>query len=245
VPRAGDRKPLSRDRVVAAALRLVDRRGLDALSMRRLGTALGVEAMSLYKHVPSKPALLELLVERVLADIAPPPVDAPWEPRLRHVVDELRRVSLAHPHVFPLLATRVPASPQALAPLEALLAALLDAGLDDAAAVRHFWTLIGWATGALLAETAAATGVGQANIALPPGLDASAFPAFARLGDRVAACDFAEEYARGLDVLIDAIGAARRVKRTSSRGTTASRVRRTPGRGSKIWEGARGTTREK
>lgn len=217
MPGAEGRRPLSRERVVASALRLVDRRGLDALSMRRLGTALGVEAMSLYKHVPSKPALLELLVERVLADIAPPPAGVAWEARVRHVADELRRVSLAHPHVFPLLATRVPASPQALAPLEALLAALLDAGPDETAAVRHFWTIVGWATGALLAETAAATGAGAANIALPPDLDASAFPAFARLGDRIAACDFAEEYARGLDVLIDAIRAARRVKRTSRR----------------------------
>lgn len=208
MPGAEGRRPLSRDRVVASALRLVDRRGLDALSMRRLGSALGVEAMSLYKHVPSKPALLELLVERVLAEIAPPPHGASWEGRLRHVADELRRVSLAHPHVFPLLATRVPASPQALAPLEALLAALLDAGLDDATAVRHFWTVIAWATGALLAETAAATGAGAANLDVPPDLDAAAFPAFARLGATVATCDFAVEYARGLDVLIGAVRVA-------------------------------------
>lgn len=217
MPAAEGRKPLSRDRVVAAALRLVDRRGLDALSMRRLGTALGVEAMSLYKHVPSKPALLELLVERVLEDIAPPPAGASWERRVRHIANELRRVSLAHPHVFPLLATRVPASPQGLAPLEALLAALLDAGLDDAAAVRHFWTVIGWATGALLAETAAATGAGAANVAIPPDLDASAFPAFARLGQRIVACDFTEEYGSGLDVLVRAVraAAAARVRRSS------------------------------
>ena len=208
MPGAEGRRPLSRERVVASALRLVDRRGLDALSMRRLGTALGVEAMSLYKHVPSKPALLELLVERVLADIAPPPARAAWEPRVRHVANELRRVSLAHPHVFPLLATRVPASPQALAPLEVLLAALLDAGLDEAAAVRHFWTLVGWATGTLLAETAAATGAGTATLAVPPDLDAAAFPAFARLGGAIAGCDFAEEYARGLDVLTAAVKAA-------------------------------------
>mgnify|MGYP001374159038 CR=1 FL=1 len=194
--------------MVTAALRLADRRGLEALSMRRLGAALGVEAMSLYKHVPSKPALLDLLVERVLAEIAPPPPGASWERRLRHVADELRRVSLAHPHVFPLLATRVPASPQALAPLETLLGALADAGLDDAGVVRHFWTLVAWSTGALLAETAAATGAGSASLAIPPGLDAAAFPAFVRLGAAITACDFAEEYARGLDVLIGAIRAA-------------------------------------
>jgi AcrR family transcriptional regulator len=203
--------------VTAAALRLVDRRGLDALSMRRLGTALGVEAMSLYKHVPSKPALLELLVERVLADVVPPPAGASWEARLRHVADELRRVSLAHPHVFPLLATRVPASAHGLAPLEAALAALADAGLDDAAVVRHFWTFVAWLTGALLSETAAATGAGQASIEVPPDLDTAAFPALARFGARIAACDFAEEYARGLEVLIDAVRAAARPRPVRSK----------------------------
>ena len=205
---AAERRPLTRERVVTAALRLADRRGLDALSMRRLGAALGVEAMSLYKHVPSKPALLDLLVERVLAEIAPPPPSVAWDRRLRHVADELRRVSLAHPHVFPLLATRVPASPQALAPLETLLGALADAGLDDRETLRHFWTVIGWATGALLAETAAATGAGAAALATPADLDAAAFPVFSRLGGAIAACDFAEEFGRGLDVLVAAVRAA-------------------------------------
>ena len=205
-----ERRPLSSERVVAAALRLVDRRGLDALSMRRLGGALGVEAMSLYKHVPGKPALLDLLVERVLSEVAPPPSGAPWERRIRHVAVELRRVSLAHPHVFPLLATRVPASPRALAPLEALLGALVEAGLDDARALRHFWTVIAWSTGALLAETAALTGAGAPSLEIPPDLDAAAFPVFARLGAAVATCDFAAEYAGGLDIVIDAVRAAAR-----------------------------------
>lgn len=209
---------------MTAALRLADRRGLAALSMRRLGAVLGVEAMSLYKHVPSKPALLDLLVERVLAEIAPPPPPgASWERRLRHVADELRRVSLAHPHVFPLLATRVPASPQALAPLETLLGALADAELDDDDVLRHFWTVVGWATGALLAETAAATGAGAASLAIPTDLDAAAFPSFARLGAAIAACDFAAEYARGLDVLVAAVRAA-------ANGNRVRRTRRAPAR---------------
>jgi hypothetical protein len=144
----------------------------------------------------------------VLSEVAPPPSGASWERRLRHVAAELRRVSLAHPHVFPLLATRVPASPQAVAPLEALLAALVAAGLDDARALRHFWAFIAWSTGALLAETAALTGAGAPSLDVPPDLDAAAFPVLARLGADVAACDFAEEYAGGLDILIDAVRAA-------------------------------------
>jgi AcrR family transcriptional regulator len=227
--REATRKPLTPDRVVTAALRLVDRRGLDALSLRRLGAVLGVEAMSLYKHVPGKPALLDLLVERVLADVAPAAPRASWEERVRHVATELRRVSLAHPHVFPLLATRVPAAPRALAPLEILLAALADAGLDEPVVLRHFWAFVAWITGALLGETAAATGVGAASIALPEDLDAAAFPAFTRLGDAVASCDFAAEYAHGLDILIGAVRAA-----ASARVTTRPRrmraARRRPAR---------------
>jgi AcrR family transcriptional regulator len=222
--RSADRRPLSPERVVTAALRLVDRRGLRALSMRRLGGALGVEAMSLYKHVPGKPALLDLLVERVLSGIAPPPTGASWERRIRHVAGELRRVSLTHPHIFPLLATRVPASPKALAPLEALLGAIIDAEVDDARAPGHFWTFIAWSTGALLAETAALTGSGAPGFGIPPELDPTAFPALARLGAAVAACDFAGEYARGLEMLIDTMrAAAHDARRRSSRRTRAPR----------------------
>lgn len=208
MPKVPARRPLSADRIVESALRLVDRHGLDGLSMRRLGAALRVEAMSLYKHVPNKGALVDLVVERVLAGVAPPPVAAGWEQRLRHVAGELRRVALAHPHVFPVLATRVPSSPTAFAPLETLLGALVDAGLDDDEAVRHFWTFVAWATGALLAETSASVGAAAASLAVPESLDPSAFPNLSRLGDAVSACDFATEYARGLDVLVEAARSA-------------------------------------
>lgn len=218
------RRPLTRDRVVAAAQHLVDRRGLAALSMRRLGAALGVEAMSLYKHVPHKAALLDLVLERVLGDVAPAPPRATWEDRLRHVAHELRRVARAHPHVFPLLVTRIPATPRALAPLEALLAALADAGLDDDAVLASFWTFLAWSTGALLAETAALTGAGAASLAVPDTLDAAHFPSLARLGGRVAACDFATEYASGLAILVDAVRAARPARGRPG----ASRPRRAP-----------------
>lgn len=222
MPAVATRKPLSQDRVVACALRLVDRRGLDALSMRRLGTALGVEAMSLYKHVPNKAVLLDLLVERVLADVAPPAPGSSWEARVHHVAHELRRVACAHPHVFPLLATRVPATPRGMAPLEALLAALGDAGLDDDALLACFWTLLAWATGALLAETAALTGFGAPSIEVPSALDETGFPSLARLGERVAACDFGGEYERGLAILIAAVRAAR-ASRSRRRAVPAKR----------------------
>lgn len=227
MPGRSDRKPLTRDRVVTAALRQVDRHGLEALSMRRLGAALRVEAMSLYKHVPHKAALVDLVIERVLRDVAAPSPGATWQERLRHVAGELRRVALAHPHVFPVLATRVPSSPQALAPLEAMLAGLHDAGLDDDATLRHFWAFIAYVTGALLAETAALTGAGDATIEVPPTLDAAAFPHLGRLAERIGTCDFAREYQDGLDIMIAAVaseaGATKRASIPVARRATKPR----------------------
>ena len=203
-PRRG-RRPLSSDRIVDAALALVDRYGLAALSMRRLAGALRVEAMSLYKHVANKGALLDLIVARVLRDLTLPRENAAWDLRIRQLASELRRLANDHPHVFPLLATRVPTSPHAYAPLEALLKALQDAGLSDEEIVQHFWVFIAYVTGALLAETAAQTGAGKMSIVVPPTRDPGAFPNLDRLGAAIGVCDFATEYGRGLEILIAAV----------------------------------------
>jgi AcrR family transcriptional regulator len=203
--RAAARRPLSRDRVVEAALRLADRHGVEALSMRRLGAALHVEAMSLYKHVPDKAALLDAVSERVLAEFEPPPAGARWDARLRHVAQQFRGMATRHPHVLRLLATRAPTSDASLAPLEVALAALFDAGLDDAAALAHFWAFLAWMTGALLTETAAATGAGAAALLVPESATPGAHPTLDRLRARLADCDFEAEYARGLELALASV----------------------------------------
>jgi AcrR family transcriptional regulator len=100
--RVVDRDVLSRDRVLEAAAGLADRDGIDALTMRRLAEELGVEAMSLYHHVPNKDAMLDGVVERCFAEIetelggfaiAP---GAPWQPELRRRMLGARRVMLRH-----------------------------------------------------------------------------------------------------------------------------------------------------
>ena len=78
------REPLTRDRVLRAAVALADEDGLDALSMRRLGQRLGVEAMSLYNHVTNKDDVLFGMVELVLAEIENPPPGRPWKEAIRH-----------------------------------------------------------------------------------------------------------------------------------------------------------------
>ena len=122
------RKPLSRDAILDKAIELLDRDGPAGLSMRKLGAALGVEAMSLYNHVPSKDALLDGIHERILLSLAPPPHARSWQALVRHQALALHRALLAHPHAIPLFATRPAATPGAIERLDRYLAVLLEAG---------------------------------------------------------------------------------------------------------------------
>lgn len=133
-----ERAPLTRERIVAAALELVDQQGLDALSMRRLGAALGVEAMSLYHHVDNKDDVLDGVLDRILAEVELPPDDGPWQDRVRALVRAWRKVALRHPEAFALVDTRPIRSVEGYAPLESAFRILSDAGMSPAAALDAF-----------------------------------------------------------------------------------------------------------
>ena len=188
---------------MTAALRIVDRRGLDALTMRGVGDALGYEAMSLYKHVPGKQALVDLVIERVASEMQPPDASASWDDQLRQLASEWRRIALAHPHVFPLLATGPPPSPAALLPIiEAMLAALREPAADDQSTTSLFWAFLAYTTGALMAECAATIGNGSPPRSDPEPVDVDKFPHLAALRTALAAPQFATEYERGLEMFI-------------------------------------------
>ncbi|MEV3988574.1 helix-turn-helix domain-containing protein [Streptomyces sp. NPDC049837] len=179
--RKSRRGRLSRELVLATALALVDREGLSALSMRRLAAELGVEAMALYRYAAGKDALLDGLVEAVFtelldtlaapSDAAPSDTDtapsdaAPshtdWRGELHHTVREMHRVALRHPHVVPLLATRMLAVPLARRPRavlrvqERILAPLFHAGLDDHRTQLAYRAVIAWALGYVFVELTA------------------------------------------------------------------------------------------
>jgi AcrR family transcriptional regulator len=149
------KRPLTRRRIVRAALRLIDRDGLDALSMRRLGAALGVEAMALYRHVGSKQALLEGVAELLLEELELPDAGAtPWQDTWTALAHSYRRLARRHPGAFPLLAL----SPLGIAArferARAPVAILRDAGFDERQAERAFRTLLSYADGYLLREQA-------------------------------------------------------------------------------------------
>jgi TetR/AcrR family transcriptional regulator, tetracycline repressor protein len=129
--------PLTRERIVRTALALVDRDGLKALSMRRLGAELGVDPMAVYYHVPNKDALLDAIVEAVMAEIdmsADVPT-APAEERIVGAAREYRDEMLAHANALPIVLSRGPRTPIAMRPVELLIGILRDAGLPPSQAM--------------------------------------------------------------------------------------------------------------
>jgi TetR/AcrR family tetracycline transcriptional repressor len=107
------REPLSCVRIIEAAVRYVDSNCLDELSMRRLGSELGVEAMSLYRYFPSKGALLDAVVGWLLRDLAMPEEGGTqdWESQVRDFAVSFRSITRQHPHLMPLLTVRSPDDP--------------------------------------------------------------------------------------------------------------------------------------
>jgi AcrR family transcriptional regulator len=121
------KKGLDRRSVVGGAVSLIDDEGLKALTMRRLGDYLGVEAMAIYHHINGREALLDAVVEAVIDELYADPevhMDATeWQEYLYRLAHGVRRIALAHPEVFPLVCTRPPAAPWVRPPLRSLRSA--------------------------------------------------------------------------------------------------------------------------
>ena len=128
------RTPLTRERVVAAAIELADRDGIEAVSMRRLAQELGVEAMSLYTHVRNKEDLLDGMVDAVISEI---PIAAPggdWKASLRQTVLGARSVMLAHQWAPRTIETRTTAGPAVPRYMNAVIGILREGGFSIAMA---------------------------------------------------------------------------------------------------------------
>jgi AcrR family transcriptional regulator len=196
------RTRLDRARILRAALALIDADGIEHLSMRRLAAELGVEAMSLYNHVPGKAALLEGVAGLIVAEVElPGPELRDWRERLRTQARSLRRVALAHPAAVTLLVTQPVTSPEALAPVESALEALRSAGFDDEGTVYAFHTLTGFVFGQVLQELHGPFTHGQ-------GQKPDGFPLVCALGEVAAGRDLAAEFEFGLTAVLDGLAAA-------------------------------------
>jgi AcrR family transcriptional regulator len=159
------RQPLGRARIVAAAISYIEEFGLSSLSMRRLGAELGVEAMSLYRYVPGRENLLDAVVETIMDEmnVDPETLTEPrdgWQDFLQRLAHGVRRVALAHPRAFPLVASRPVEAPWLRPPLRSLtwvevfLNGLLSESFSDEGAVGAYRAFTSFLLGHLLLEVA-------------------------------------------------------------------------------------------
>jgi AcrR family transcriptional regulator len=135
------RAPLTRDKVLRAALRLADEHGIEAVSMRRLGQALRVEAMSLYKHVTDKDDLLDGLADLVTLEFVVPAPSEDWRASIRASAISVHAALRRHPWAGPVLESRIAPGPTRLAYLDGVLATLAAAGFTPAQSGKAFMAL--------------------------------------------------------------------------------------------------------
>ena len=219
------RTPLTREGIIDAAIAYVDEHGLHALTMRRLGLLLGVEAMSLYHHVNGREDLLEGMTGRLTRDVRVPPREPigpsdGWQAFLQQVAHAVRSLAIGHPNLFPLVATRPPAAPWLRPPLRSLdlveefLDGLNARGVGDDHAVKVYKTFTTFLLGHLLLEVAelgAETGPdsepldeGGAPVANDrPVHGLHEYPALLRLGPRLREHNSEAEFENALEALLD------------------------------------------
>jgi AcrR family transcriptional regulator len=195
---------LSSDRIVVAAIELIERDGAAALTMRRLGSELGVEAMSLYNHVANREALLAAIGDRLLEPLRDIPLEAPWQTCAARFASALRTIGVEHPATFRLVGLQPLDSPASLEAVERLLQAFVAHGLTALDALATYRALASYARGYALAETtgftvdAASVGARDRLLALP----ADAFPILRGRAAELAMLDADRGFEHGLQALL-------------------------------------------
>ena len=205
-----DGRPITRSLILQTALEIVDRDGVDGLSMRRLSEAVNRDPTVLYRHVPNKAAVLDGVAELVLTELSVDTTDPDWSAQLRTVAHDFRRLALAHPNVVPLLVTRPLATPLGqrppgtLRPLEDVLTLLIAAGFSGEEALHIYRVLFAYLHGHVIDEL-------QEIVERPEETDhvlrlglhrlsITDFPHLRALAAVLASYDGAAELDRGLDL---------------------------------------------
>jgi TetR/AcrR family tetracycline transcriptional repressor len=223
--RGPSRQPLTRALIVREAVAAIDEDGLNTLTMRSLGQRLGVEAMALYRYVNGREDLLEGVVDELVDRIRVDPGGGAdplggWQAVLQLLAHSVREMAVAHPKVFPLMATRHPAAPWLRPPLRSLrivdefIDALTTRGLSDRQAVQAYRIFTSFLLGHLLLEVAelgATTGPveepldeGDAAVPSPGGsIQVTDYPALMRSAAMLAEDDTEAEFEAALEALLD------------------------------------------
>jgi|SRR5436190_8834283 len=209
--RAGRSLALSRERIAAAAMALVDRDGLEALSTRRLGEELGCEAMSIYHHFPNKAHLMDALIDLMLAEARVELLPHwGWLERLRRSAHGFRAMALKHPKLFPYFAVHRLNTCSGVAFIDGIIGILRQAGFSDRDAATHFRTIGYYLTGAALDETAGYTKGPSAAEPVSNETIAANFRNLAAAAPFFQPAYFRPTFETGLEMLLAAIERAHR-----------------------------------
>jgi AcrR family transcriptional regulator len=208
------REPLSRERIIQTAIRIMDEEGLEAVSMRRIGRELGVEAMSLYNHVRDKEDILDAICEAVIAEFQVPLAED-WADGARRAAREYRRLLLAHPTVITLMTDRKApfTKPESLRAYEYALEIFRTAGLSERDSVKAFHVFGGYILGFVTMELGLMIGGpeddahAQAHHEMARMLEKADLPRMREAMPYFLDCNVEEQFEFGLDLLIEGIRA--------------------------------------
>lgn len=213
-PARAARGSLSREKLTAAALQIVDASGLQALSMRSLGAALGVDPTAVYRYFRTKDELLDALADAVVGGGGPYPETGDARQRLRGAFANLRHTLLAHPALTAVIVRRPPQGEATWQASENVLAILRGAGLSDADTAAHYQALLFYTLGhALLEAPFAATRPPQAHTAADEQaqardtlamLPAGRYPNLTAVAPRFYT-DMEAQFLHGLDLMLTAM----------------------------------------
>jgi AcrR family transcriptional regulator len=215
-PNPAPRIPLTKQRVLGAAVVLADRDGVRSLSMRKLAQELGVEAMSLYHHVANKDAILDGIVDVVFSEIDLPSGEADWKVAMRHRAISAREALCRHPWATGLMESRSTPGPATLRHHDAVLGILRTAGFSVELAAHANSLLDSYIYGFALQEAnlpfdtpqetaeLAQTIMAEFPADTDPHLTEMAVQHVLRLG-----YDYGNEYQFGLDLILDGLDRAR------------------------------------
>lgn len=203
---------LTRSAICEAALAVIDRDGITAVSMRSVSGLLSVDAKSLYHHVAGKDDLLDSVAEHLLGQLRAPEPTGDLRTDLRALAHEFRRATLAHPEAAGLVLTRQLSTLTGLAPTDTVLSVLRRAGADAEHAVRLVRVLVAALIGMLLREVSAGPTFGSEDpediARRQHDLENSGLPEVVACAPYLARYDREAEFDAGLDLMVDLVGVA-------------------------------------
>jgi len=212
------RVPLSKERMVDAAVALAQREGIDALTMRRLAEELGAGAMSLYHYVPNKEELLSAMIDVVFAEIELPPTDLEWRTAMRRRALSTRQALRRHRWAVGLMESPRTPGPASARLHDAVLGCLREGGFSIEMTIQAYSVLDAYIYGFALQEKSVPfeDAEGAAEVAQDQAQEHDAFADYPYLAEVVAGhvakvgYDFASAFEHGLDLVLDALEQRRR-----------------------------------